>query len=189
MGKACKWFGGVALTLFIAYASINAAIKDSPWYLEVLYIAFIVAGALFILTGLVYLFLLWKKYRNPLDILDDWRCTYWPSEKQVGVTTWFRDYSNASNFLVKCIAQFGQQVFKFDDVTIGGTYMGKGGLKSGIDQPIMVEFIKHNIEIDDTSTVKLTMSIRPSSGVWSAKRRSNVVSVQVINREDLVQYW
>ena len=183
MGKACIWLLGVAVTLFIAYASIAATTKGSAWYLNALWIGFITTGILGLLLGLVYLLLLGKKRISPLDILNDWRCTYWPTEKQLKVVLWFRDHSNISTFSVKCVAQFEQQVVQVDDdVTIGGTYFSKAGLKSGQDQPMMVEFLKHNVELHNASMATIWTRIKPSYGVWAAKQRTKVVSVQVINR-------
>jgi len=60
--------------------------------------------------------------------------------------------------------------------------MGKVGLKSGQDQPIMAEFVKRNVELYNANTAKITISIRPSCGVWATKQRIRVVSVQVIKR-------
>ncbi len=137
----------------------------------------------FLLTGLLYLFFRYKKFLNSLDILDDWRCTYWPVEKQIQVTLWFNDYSNSLSFSAQCVAEFDKQMVKIDDdVTVGGTYLGKSALKSGQDQPIMVEFVKRNIELKNKNTAKIITTIKPSIGLWTAKKKIKTVSVQVINR-------
>ena len=182
MVKVCIWFGGAAIALFIGYATVADVTEGSPWYLVTIWIAFVVAGVLFLLTGLVYLFLLGKKRRNPIDILDDWRCMYWPSEKKLKVTLWVHDYSGTTTFSVTCIAHFSQQVVNVnDDVTIGGTYMAKDSLKSGQHQPMMVECFKSNVELFDASTSTVCIRIKPF-GMWAAKKKSKVLSVQVINQ-------
>ena len=180
MGKACIALGSAAVSLLVAYTQIPP--EGDPWYRTALLIAFAVAGISFLLIGLVYLYLLGKKHLNPLDILDDWRCTYWPSERQLQVTLWFRDISGASTFKIAVDAQFGQLLVGVgDNVTIGGTYMGKSGIKSGQNQPTMLECFKYNVDLCDVDTATVVANIRPLGGLWAAKKRSKVVSVQRID--------
>lgn len=185
MRKACIAFGSLTVALFIGYTAV-AATAGSFWYVAALWIAFVATGILFLSTGSAYLCLLYKKHRNPLDILDDWQCTYWPSQNQLKVTLWFRDRSDASAFSVKCIARFGQQKVNMDDidgdVTIGGTYIGKAGLISGRNQPMMMELLKRNVELRDASTATILTRIKPLGGVWGAKQQTKLVEVQVIKR-------
>ena len=184
MRKACIWSGGATLTLFLGYTTVATAAKDSPWYLDVLWIGFVISGALFLLTGLAYLFLQGRRHLNPLDILDDWRCTYWPLEKQLQVTLWFGDYSNSSGFKLSCIAQFDEQIVNVDDKKeIGGTYvnLGNTSFKPSRSRPIMVEFLKHNVDIINARQAIIMVSIKPP-GMWATKKRNKEVTVQVINR-------
>lgn len=182
MGKVFIAFGGATMTLFIGYATVAATTESSPWYLTVLLIGFVVAGALWFFTGLAYLFLLCKKFRSPLSILDDFCCTYWPKQRQLRITLWFDDHSNAPTFVTHCTVQFGQEAIAInDDVTLGGSYMGKAGVISGRRGPIMVEFSKHNIDLDKPNTAIVRATIKPSRGIWITKRKNKNVQVQVVN--------
>ena len=58
--------------------------------------------------------------------------------------------------------------------------MSKSGLKSGQAQPRMIEFHKDSVELSDTNTVTVTVSIRPSGGVWATKQKIKALAVQVI---------
>ena len=69
-----------------------------------------------------------------------------------------------------------------DDVTIGELYLGKTDLRA---EPIMVEFLKRNVELHDASTATIMVSIRPSHGLWATKQRTKEVSVQVVKHEHI----
>ncbi len=185
LGKACIWFGGAAVTLFIAYAGVAAATEGNPWYLVALWIGFVVAGVLFLLTGVAYLYLLTKKHLNPLVILDDWRCTYWPTEKQLKVLLFIADYSSAKGFQVSCIAQFGTQIVSLDDrIILDGHYMPSGDSKTNHigSRQRMLEFYKNNITVDNTSKAKVSITIKPY-GIWATQKSARYIPVQVISRE------
>ncbi len=64
MGKACIWFGGAAVALFIGYATVPSTTES--WVIAVLWWGFIVAGVLFFLTGLTYLILIARRRQNLL---------------------------------------------------------------------------------------------------------------------------
>ena len=68
--NACIWFAGTAVALLTAYATVSTTVED-PWYQAILGWGFVGAGALALLTGLAYVFLLAKRHLRPLDILDD----------------------------------------------------------------------------------------------------------------------
>lgn len=183
MGKLCLKFGGAALTLLGLYFVALAIPKLPLWTPDVLFIGFVVVGILFLLTGLVYLFLLGKKHLNPLDILDDLQCTYWTLERQLKVTSWFRDYSNSPISQFSCVAQFEKQTLDVNDrKDVNGTYFVSGKASYGKSRPIMVEFFKNDIKISNPNKAIITVSIKPQ-GIWATKKRKKKVAIQLVRHE------
>ncbi len=172
------------MALLIGYATVPPSATNA-WILAILWWGFVVAGLLSLSTGFVYLFLLAKRHLNPLDILDDWRCTYWTKEKQLKVTLWFGDYSDSLGVKSSCVAQFEEQLVNVDDkIEIGGTYMNLGNtsFKPSRSRPIMVEFLKHNIEIINAKRATIMVRMKPP-GMWATKKRTKEVDVQVISHQ------
>ena len=143
---------------------------------------------IFLICLLIGIFILipslYKKYVNSLKILENLRCTYWTKEKQLAVTFWYRDESDAEFLSIECVVQIGEQVVEVNDkVLIGGTYMdtNKNVLKSGRIQPIMVECSQKNVDLSDVNKAVIRVTMKPLGGVWLTKKRSKEVEVQVVN--------
>ncbi len=183
MGKAAIWFGGTAVVLLIGYATVPPSATNT-WILVVLWWGFIFASALFFLTGSAYLIPIGRRHLNPLKILDDWRCTYWPKEKQLKVLLWFSDYSDSRDFKVSCIAQFGDQIVNVNDrIDLDGSFLhlGDSQIKHGGSRPRMLEFQKNNTQVDNASKAKVTVTIKPLGGIWITRKGEREIPVQVIN--------
>lgn len=181
MGRACIGIGGVAIALFIGYATVPPT--TASWVSTALWWGFIVAGVLFFLAGVVYLVPITNRHLNPLDILDDIQCTYWTKEKQIKVTLWFRDYSNSPISEFSCITKFEKQIADVNDKReINGTYLSLSNASYGKSRPIMVEFFKYNIAIDNPNKAIITVSMKPE-GLWATKKMTKEIDVQVINRQ------
>ncbi len=173
MGKAWRVSGisgGVALTTFIAYTQTPI----DAWYHLMFFIISLIAIICFGIAGIVYLVLLAHRRLQPLDILDDIRCTYWTKEKQMQVLLWICDYSNSPEFIVSCLAQFGSQIVNVDDkIQLDAYYMGNTYCRGGHKR--MVEFRKNDVEVSDSSQCLVTISMKPL-GMWAT---SVLTGVQV----------
>ena len=170
-------FGGLAIGAFYTYTQV--APQVSPWYVPTLLIASIVFGVLFLVTGSIYMWSLTVRHLNPLDILDDVQCAYWPKEKQIKVTLWFCDYYNSLNLKLSCVAQFGKQIVNVTDrVDLDGMYIGNTMCSKGRKR--MIEFFKDKVEITEMNKAKISVSIKPS-GLWRKKLKDKEVSVSVVN--------
>jgi hypothetical protein len=145
----------------------------------------IVFGTLFLLAGLAYVFLWYRGYRTAIRIRDDWRCRYWPTAKQLGVTLWFDDDSDAVSYEARCTAQFGQTVVYLNErPVVGGTYFGASGLAGGKSgQPIMVEFRKLDVELEEPAKAVISVRIGPTGFLkGAAKQTTKAVSVQIVGQ-------
>ena len=180
--KAAGIFGGLAVTLFIAYINLPQNSQFEP----ILLVGSLVFAGLFATFGMIYIVLWLKLHLCPLVILDDdIRCTHWTTEKQLKVLLFIADYSNAKGFQVSCIAQFGTQIVSLDDkIVLDGLYMPPVDSKTkhiGSRQR-MLEFYKNNITVDNTSKAKVTITIKPH-GIWATQKSEKDIPVQVISRE------
>jgi hypothetical protein len=178
MGKAWKTAsvsGVLTMSTFAIY--VVSAPKD--WFYVPLLVISIIAATIFVVSGIVYLILLIQKRLNPLSILEDVRCTYWPKEKQVGVTLWFCDYSNSPEFEVLCLAQFGSQTVNVDSRRqLDGTYIGNTYCRGGRKR--MVEFLKNDVAVLAPNKCLVAISIKPL-GIWATKKKSKEVDTLVVN--------
>jgi len=175
--KFASIFGGLALSTFIAYT------ESSPeaWFGTPLFVTSIVAAILFFVIGIVYLVLLSKHRLRPLDILDEIKCTYWTEGKQIGVSSWFRDYSNSSISTFSCVAQFGKQTVQVDDKrNVDGSFIALSNASYGKRRSVMVEFFKYKIEVDKPSKAIITIGIKPD-GIWATRKKTKKVSVQIVS--------
>ena len=168
------------MSLFIGFANVPETIPI-PWYQLALWWGFVVAGILSLLTGLAYLFFLAKRHMSSLDILDDWKCTYWTLEKKLSVTLWFRDFSNSPISKFSCVAKFEKQTVSVDDRRcINGSYLSLGNASYGKSSAIMAEFFKNKIKIDNPNKAIITVSMKPD-GFWAPKQKSKEVVVLIVN--------
>jgi len=184
MGKASLWFAGGSLTLFAGAASADAAAQGRPWYVISLWAAVAITGVLFALCGSAHIFLKIRGFLSAIELLDDWRCTYWQAEQQLKVTLWFVDRSDATRYSAECWAQFGQDVIPLDEeVDLGGTYLGRRRLVNGKEGPIMAEFLKRKVRLESPERATIMVRIKPL-GWWKGAAREKVrtVPVQVIKR-------
>jgi len=183
MGRVALSLGGVFVTLFISAATVDAASQARPWFLLALWVAAGVFGTLFLLAGLACASLSLRGYTTAIRIRNDWRCTYWPTEKQLGVTLWFDDHSDAVSYETSCAAQFGQTtVYLNDRPAVGGTYSGPSGFVGGKSgQPIMVEFRKLDVELEEPARAIISVRIGPTGFFkGAAKETTKEVSVQIV---------
>jgi hypothetical protein len=183
MGKAARWFATVSVALLGVAISADVAAQGRPRYLILLWAAVVIASTLFALCGSVHIFLKIKGFLNAIELLDDWRCTYWQAEQQLKVTLWFVDRSDATRYSAECWAQFGQDVIPLEEVDLGGTYLGRRRLVSGKQGPIMAEFLKREVKLESPERATILVRIKPV-GWWkgAARERASTLSVQVIKR-------
>lgn len=181
MGKLAVYFLGASMTFFIGAASVASQTDTNPWYLGVLWYGFIVTGCAPVVAGIWHSVWLAHRRLTPLTIQDDWRCTHWIAEHQVAVIVWMKDQSNAEHFEAVCTAQFGAVVVNIPVAMIGGTYMGKTGMHSGRNGPIMVEFRGFNLVVPSLNRAVITVRLKPI-GKWTRVERTRQVQVQEIRR-------
>ena len=175
-----NWVGGAGflmVTLFTAATAVASQTDKNLWYLQVLWIGTFVAVGLFLLLGLVWLVLLFKRYRNPVTIRDDWRCEYWPIQGQLKVTAWFDDYSLAPTFYTQCVARFGLDTVSVPVQMIGGTYLTRTGMP-GPGSPIMLEFQAENVKVSDQTKANISIKMKPGRGIWAWVERTKEVVIQ-----------
>ena len=179
MGKASLWFAGVSVALFVGAASADAAAQGRPW----LWAGVVITGMLFALCGSVHIFLKIRGFLSAIELLDDWRCTYWQAEQQLKVTLWFVDRSDATSHSAECWAQFGQDVISLEEVDLGGTYLGRRRLVSGKEGPMMAEFLKRKVKLESPERATIMVRIKPL-GWWkgAAKGKVSTLSVELIKR-------
>jgi len=173
MGKAWKFgtgWGVLAVGALISYFS-NAPNSN-------LFIIFTILASLSVICFLVYFLLLTKKRIKPLDFLDDIHCTYWPKEKQVGVTFWICDYSNSPEFKATCNVKFENQVIKVNPKTLDGTYCGNTYCRGGRKR--MVEFLKNDVEVAEPNRCLITLAMKPL-GIWATKRKTKEVDTLIVS--------
>jgi len=184
MGKASLWFATVSVALFGVAVGADVAAQGRPRYFILLWAAVVIASTLFALCGSVHIFLKIKGFLNAIELLDDWRCTYWQAEQQLKVTLWFVDRSDATRYSAECWAQFGQDVIPLDEeVDLGGTYLGRRRLVLGKEGPIMAEFLKREVKLESPERATIMVRIKPL-GWWKGAAREKVrtVPVEVIKR-------
>jgi hypothetical protein len=138
-----------------------------------------VFGVAFGLLSLVWGYLAVNRYFNAIEILDDWRCTYWPDQKQANITIWIRDRSGADRYLTRCQAQFGEQSIESTNANTGGTYMTARGLNSGND-PLMVEFRWWDVVIEKPELAIVVVSVAPGGWRGAGRQRIERISPNVV---------
>lgn len=169
------------MSLFIGYAT---SANSDAWYVVVLFYGSIICATLFIITGLLYIIPLFKNRLNPIELVGEVRCTYWPLEKQILVMTFFKNHSPINTFRTLCSLRSGEQEVTVNErVSIGGTYFNEreSVLKSGQSQPIMVEFRKNNIELNQVGLATIQISMKPNRKFWRTKKRTEEVTIGMVN--------
>jgi len=181
MGKASLWFMGAAIAMTGLYFAALAVPDRIPTYIPfIVFICALVFAFLFILTGIIYAYFLFKLHLNPICILDDVRCVYWTKEKQVKVEWSFCDYSKTTVFVFSCVVCFGEQTVNVD---------GRRSLNTLPDnnatcingRKMFIEQSKYDIEVDNPEKCQINLSIKPHGRFWATKRKTKEVITQLVN--------
>jgi len=184
--RATLVFGGAFLPSLYAAAEVSASSEGEPWYLIALWVLAALTGVLFLASGIIYLVLQINQFRHAIEILDEWHCNYWPSdgEKQLGVTLYVKDATDAEEYEASCSVRFGDlKVDLTDRIQLGGTYMsGSHGLASGKKPAMMCEFHKFNFQLEERPT-EATVHVRIRTKQWwlgAAEERTRTIPVNII---------
>ena len=182
---------GGLFTLFLAIfasavsAQVTYDTSDKvglPWYLIALWVACAVVAGLLALAFLAWGTMAVRHYLSAIEILNDWRCTYWTKEQQLKVTLWFKDKLYANQYHATCVVKVGpQSILLDDDVDLGGTYMGRREMHSGHSGPVMAEFLKKDIALEDPESATVNVSIEPRDQWGAGKKKTKIIPIQIVN--------
>ena len=174
--------GSAFLAFFVGAAGTSAAASGLPWYLYALWVGAGISGALFFVIGLACLIRLALKHLRAIRITDDWRCTYWTRQHQLQVIVWFEDRLYSARYNAECVAYVKQATIELnDDVQTGGTYMGRRRLARGHSGPVMAEFLKSDVVLEEPETATICVKIQPLSPWGAPRKETQTVQIQVIN--------
>ena len=182
---------GGLFTLFLAILAMAVGAQvaydtsdkvDLPWYLIGLWVACAVVAGLLALAFLAWGIMAVRHYLSAIEILNDWRCIYWTKEQQLKVTVWFKDKRYANQYDAACVVNVGpQSILLDDDVELGGTYLGRRTMHSGHSGPVMAEFLKKDIALEDLESATVDVSIQPLDQWGAGKKKTKTVPIQIVN--------
>jgi hypothetical protein len=150
-------------------AALTAPDDMTPWQLHALWAGVVAIGVLFSLTALWCLVGVARKHLGAVQVRE-WRCTYWPMEKQMEVKIWFDDRLAAQKYRLGCSVRVNGETIPLSNPRLGDTYLGPGGMTKG--PPFMVEFRADDVALDAPESGAVSIAIKPQNP-WGGNSNGN----------------